>query len=219
VQIGNMPTLEDNAAVVLVLDADRNAATGTSGFDYAFFVDKTGYELDKWDGTTFVSVDPFTAQVAYNAGLLTVVFDPAALGSPKAFDFGVLTLRGPDPDNPVEDVAPDGNALYTYTLTKPPPPVVKPTVTGSSVTVTPVPKAGKRVKVGPFSVKLSDGTSVSTTAVKCAATVGGAKLKGTGFGGCTFTLPKQAKGKKLVVHVSGHYGGATLSKTASYTVK
>ena len=54
---------------------------------------------------------------------------------------------------------------------------------------------------------------------KCTATVGGAKLKGTGAGGCTFTLPTKAKGKKLVVTVSGHYGGATLSKTVSYTVK
>ena len=42
-------------------------------------------------------------------------------------------------------------------------PVVKPSVKGSTVTVTPVPKAGKRVHVGPLAVKLSDGTSVSAT--------------------------------------------------------
>jgi hypothetical protein len=219
VQIGNMPTLEDNAAVVVFFDADRNASTGDSGIDYLFYSDKTGYELDKWDGTQFTAVSGFSAQVAYNAGLLTAVFDPAGMGSPKAFDFGVLTLRGPDPENPALDGAPDGNALYTYILVTPPPPVAKATVKGSTVTVTPAPKAGKRVKVGPFSVTLSDGTSVSTTGVKCTATVGGAKLKGTGAGGCTFTLPKQAKGKKLVVHVSGRYGAAALSKTVSYTVK
>jgi hypothetical protein len=184
------------------------------------FVDKTGYELDKWDGTQFTAVSGFSAQVAYNAGLLTAVFDPAGMGSPKAFDFGVLTLRGPDPENPALDGAPDGNSLYTYTLvTAPPPTPAKPTVKGSTVTVTPTPRAGKRLKVGPFSVMLTDGTSVSTTGVKCTATVGGAKLKGTGAGGCTFTLPTKAKGKKLVVHVSGHYGAATLSKAVSYTVK
>jgi hypothetical protein len=218
VQIGNMPTLEDNALVAVFIDSDRNVATGDSGFDYAFLADKTGFELDKWDGTQYAAVNPFTAAVSYNAGLFTAVFDPAAFGAPKAFDFAVVTFRGPDPNNPAVDVAPDGSGIYTYTPVVAAP-VVKPSVKGSSVTVTPVPKAGKRIHVGPLAVKLSDGTSVSTTGSKCTATVGGAKLKGTGAGGCTFTLPQKAKGKKLVVTVSGHYGGATLSKTVAYTVK
>ena len=47
VQIGNMPTLEDNALVAVFIDSDRNVATGDSGFDYAFLADKTGFELDK----------------------------------------------------------------------------------------------------------------------------------------------------------------------------
>jgi hypothetical protein len=218
VQIGNMPTLEDNALVVVFIDSDRNVSTGDSGFEYAFLADKTGYELDKWDGTQYTAVNPFTAQVSYNAGLFTAVFDPAAITAPKAFDFAVVTFRGPDPENPVVDVAPDGSGIYTYTPVVAAP-VVKPTVKGSTVTVTPLPKAGKRVHVGPLAVKLSDGTSVSTTGLKCTAKVGGAKLKGTGAGGCTFTLPAKAKGKKLVVTVAGHYGGTTLSKTISFTVK
>ena len=218
VQIGNMPTLEDNALLVVFIDSDRNASTGDNGFEYAFLADKTGYELDKWDGTQYAAVNPFTAQVSFNAGLFTAAFDPASFGAPKAFDFAVVTFRGPDPNNPAVDVAPDGSGIYTYTPVVAAP-VVKPSVKGSTVTVTPVPKAGKRVHVGPLAVKLSDGTSVSATGSKCTATVGGAKLKGTGAGGCTFALPKKAKGKKLVVTVSGHYGGATLSKTVAYTVK
>jgi hypothetical protein len=219
VQIANMPTLEANALLALLIDSDRNASTGSSGFDYAFFTDNTGYELDKWDGTQFVAVNPFSAQVSYSAGLLTATFDPAAIGSPTAFDFALLSFRGPDPENPAVDIAPNATPLYTYTLTTPPPPVVKPTVKGSSVTVTPVPRAGKRVKVGPFAVKLSDGTSVTATGAKCTAKVGGVKLTGTGTGGCTFTLPAKSKGKKLVVTVTGHYGGSTLSTTVSYTIK
>src|SRR3954449_7453349 len=135
IQIANMPALEDNALVGVFVDADRNASTGESGFDYGFFADKTGYELDKWDGTQFTAVTPFTAQVSYNAGLLTAVFDPAALGSPKSFDFGVLTFRGPDPENPAVDVAPDGGTLFTYTPVAAPVPVAKPSVKGSTVTV------------------------------------------------------------------------------------
>jgi hypothetical protein len=218
VQVANMPTLEANALVAILFDSDRNASTGDTGFDYGFFADSTGYELDKWDGTQYVAVNPFTAQVSYNAGLLTAVFDPAAIGSPKAFDFALLSFRGADPQNPAVDVAPNATPFYTYTLTAPPPPVVKPTVKGSGFTITPAPKAGKRVKIGAFAVKLSDGTSVTTTGEKCSAKVGGVNLKGTGTGGCSFALPVKAKGKKLVVTVSGHYGGATLSKTGSYAI-
>jgi len=218
VQIGNMPTLEDNALVAVFIDSDRNVATGDSGFDYAFLADNTGYEFDKWDGTQYAAVDPFTAQVSYSTGLFTASLDPAAFGAPKAFDFAIVTFRGPDPDNPAVDVAPDGSGIYTYTPVAGAR-VVKPSVKGSTVTVTPVPKAGKRVHVGPLAVKLTDGTSVSATGSKCTATVGGSKLKGSGAGGCTFMLPQTAKGKKLVVAVSGHYGGATFSKTVAYTVK
>ena len=218
VQIGNMPTLEENALLVVFIDSDRNATTGGNGFEYAFIADGTGYELDKWDGTKYAVVNAFTAQVSFNAGLFTAAFDPVSVGAPKAFDFAVVTFRGPDPNNPAVDVAPDGSGIYTYTPVVAAP-VVKPSVKGSTVTVTPVPKAGTRVHVGPLAVKLSDGTSVSATGSKCTATVGGAKLKGTGAGGCTFALPKKAKGKRLVVTVSGHYGGSTLSKTVAYIVK
>ncbi len=219
VQVANMPTLEANAFFAVLIDADRNASTGDSGLDYVLFVDSAGYELDKWDGTQYVAVTPFSAQVSYNAGLLTAAFDPAAIGSPTAFDFALLSFRGPDPENPAVDIAPDASPLFSYTLVTPPPPVVKPTVKGSVVTITPTPRAGKHVKVGPLSVKLSDGTSVTATGERCSAKVGGAKLKGTGSGGCAFALPAEAKGKKLVVTVSGRYGGSSLSKTISYTVK
>jgi hypothetical protein len=219
VQVANMAALEDNAFFAILFDSDRNASTGDSGLDYVFLADKTGYELDKWDGTQYVAVSPFTAQVSYNAGLLTAVFDPAAIGAPTAFDFALLSFRGADPENPAIDVAPNASPLYTYTLATPPPPVVKPTVKGSVVTIAPAPKAGKRVQVGPFSVKLSDGTSVTATAEKCSAKVGGVKLKGTGTGGCAFSLPAKSKGKKLLVVVSGRYGGSTFSKTVSYTIK
>lgn len=219
VQVANMPTLEANAFFAVLIDADRNASTGDSGLDYVFVADSSGYELDKWDGTQYAAVSPFVAQVSYNSGLLTAVFDPAAIGSPTAFDFALLSFRGPDPENPAVDIAPDASPLYSYTLVTPPPPVVKPVVKGSAVTITPAPRAGTHVKVGPLSVKLSDGTSVTATGEKCSAKVGATTLKGTGAGGCAFALPVKAKGKKLVVTVSGRYGGSTLSKTISYTVR
>jgi hypothetical protein len=216
VQITNMPTLEPNSEIDILFDSDKNASTGQQGFDYLFGIDPGGWGFFKWDGTQYADVPSVTSlDVQYVNGLMTVVFHESDMGITGGFNFGVLTFRGPDPANPVTD----GAGLYPYTLTTPAPPVVKaPTVKGTTVTAT-VPKAGGKFHVGPFQVNLSDGTAVTATGVKCTATVGGVKLKGTGPGGCTFALPKKAKKKKLVVKVSGVYAGATISRTVTYVVK
>jgi hypothetical protein len=219
VQIANMPTWEPNSEIDIVFDSDQNAATGQQGFDYLFFVDSTGPGFGKWDGTKWVPAPSSTITSQYTNGLLTVVFGEADIATAvgKTFNFGVLSFRGPDPANPIVDTA--GVYAYTLAAAPAPPPVVKPaTVASTSVTAT-VAKAGAKFRVGPFEVNLSDGTVVSATAVKCTATLGGAKLKGTGAGGCTFALPKAAKKKRLVVKVSGVYAGAKVSKTVTYVVK
>lgn len=213
-QITNMPTIETNAEVDILFDSDRNAATGQQGFDYLFGIDTGGWYFSKWDGTQWADVPAVNnLDVSYVNGLLTVVFHETDIAASQAFLFGVLTFRGPDPANPVID----GGGPWTYTLAAAP--VVKPTVRSTTVTVAAPAKAGTKFHVGPFAVNLSDGTSITATGVKCTATLGGAKLKGTGAGGCTFALPKTAKKKRLVVKLSGLYGGATISKTVTYVVK
>jgi hypothetical protein len=214
-QIANMPTLETNAELDIVFDSDRNAATGQQGLDFDFYVDSTGWGFTKWDGTQWVDVPTVTnVGVNYTNGLLTVVFNESDIAASQAFLFGVLSFRGPDPANPVIDTG----GPWTYTLAAAP--VVKPaTLTSTSVKVSSPPKAGAKFHVGSFAINLSDGTSVGATGVKCAATLGGVKLKGTGAGGCTFALPKTAKKKRLVVKVSGAYAAATVSKTVTFVVK
>jgi hypothetical protein len=146
---------------------------------------------------------------------MTAVFHDTDLGTTDAFNFLVASLRGPDQANPVVDLAPNAVPIYAYTLTKP----AKPTVTASTVAFKAAPKAGKSVAVGPLSVTLSDGTSVTTDGEHCAATLGGTHLIGKGAGGCTFVLPKKAKGKKLAVKVTGSYGTVKLTKSISSVVK
>ena len=53
--------------------------------------------------------------------------------------------------------------------------------------------------------------------VSCAAKLAGKQLKGSGQGGCSWLLPKKARGKKLVVVVSVSYQGQ--SETFSQTFK
>jgi galactokinase len=82
-----------------------------------------------------------------------------------------------------------------------------------------VPKHGASFRITKLDVDLSNGVEVKATSVKCSATVGGAHLAGTGAGGCTLHLPATAKGKALVVKVSGHYKAKTVSNTIHLTVK
>ena len=53
--------------------------------------------------------------------------------------------------------------------------------------------------------------TVAATTFRCRATLGGKAVRGTGTGGCSFAIPKTAKGKRLVVTVSATHGGRTLS--------
>lgn len=214
-QITNMPALEPNAEIDIVFDSDRNASTGQQGFDYLFGIDSGGWFFSKWDGTQWADVPAVqNLSVNYVNGLLTAVFNESDIAAVQAFTFVVLTFRGSDPANP----AIDGGGPWTYTLATLP--VAQPvTVKGTTVSAGAPPRAGAKFHIGSFSVNLSDGTSVTATGVKCTATLGGAKLKGAGAGGCTFALPKTAKKKRLVVKVSGAYSGAQISRTVTFVVK
>jgi hypothetical protein len=220
VTLANRPTLDPTSGILVFLDTDRNGATGDpGGFEYLFTLDATGYQWLKWDGTQFSDAG-VQLPVTFSNGVATFTLTTADIGGVGSFDFAALTVSGPDPNNPVTDVAPETNQpLFTYTLVAAPAAPAPTTVKGTTVTVNGPPKSGKKFVVGPYSVNLSDGTSINLAGVKCTATLGAAKLKGTGAGGCTFALPKTAKGKKLTVKVSGKAAKVTLTKTLSYRVK
>ena len=58
-------------------------------------------------------------------------------------------------------------------------------------------------------MKLSNGRSVLATKYRCVAQLGGKLLRGTGKGSCTFRIPKNAKGKRLLVTLFVTYAGVT----------
>lgn len=224
----NMPTLEPNSEFDILVNADGNTSTGatSAGLDFLFGLDTGGWFFTSWNGSQFADVPAVTdAQVAYVNGVLTFRMAAADIGTPSAFTFAVLTFRGPDPNNPLIDQAPD-SGLYSYTMTTPPPPPPPPppapqpvTIDSVAVAVAGVPTHGRSFHVTALKVDLSNGAETKATGLKCSATVGGARLAGTGTGTCTFHLPATSKGKKLTLRVTGHYKAKTLVKTASFTVK
>lgn len=228
VTVANMPTVEENAAVLVFFDADRNASTGDpAGFEYAFGIDSGGYTWEQWNGTDWADA-PGDLAVTYVNGVLSATFAYADLGNPTGFGFAVVSLRGPDPNNPVVDRAPDSGPLWTYTLAQAP---AAPTTTPPATTATPatvsstagvfqgVPTGGKAFVVKGLTVDLSTGVETKAKSVSCTATLNGKALRGAGAGGCTFRLPKTAKGERLAVHVTGLYGTTKLGKTYAFRVR
>jgi hypothetical protein len=153
------------------------------------------------------------AFVNFNNGVMNATVHTSDIGSPKAFNFLVLTIRGTDPNNPYFDGAPDDQPSYGYTLVLP-----APTVVATSATFSGTPKAGHAFVVKSIDVDLSNGTTVRATGLKCTATLGGVVVHGTGAGACTFKLPKTAKGKKLTVRAAGSYNGLGVVKTTTFKV-
>lgn len=217
----NLAAVDSNTLFGVVIDSDSNAATGVGGFDYLVGMDNTGAAAINLATQAGVP----EAQSSFAGGVWTITLPAADIGSPTSFNFYVFTDVGPDPNNPIEDDAPD-NGVWSYTMTTPPPPPPPPTpppapVTVSSVSVNAPATAvhGKTFRVAGLAVDLSNGVTTKATGLKCSASLGGVHLAGTGTGGCTFHLPKTAKGKKLSVRVTGKYKSKALATTVSLKVK
>ena len=126
----NMSTLETNSEFDIYIDSDSNVSTGVpgAGFDYVLGLNPSGWFFGQWNGTAFVDVPAVTdPAVFFVNGTLTFSLKASDIGSPAAFNFAVLTFRGPDPNNPIIDQAPDsGEWTYTLAAAPPPPPPTPP---------------------------------------------------------------------------------------------
>ena len=214
VLIGNMPTLAKDTAVEIQLDADRKSSTGKHGAECLVRVTSAGATFSQWDGKKYEEVRRLYYGATYDNGLLAVTIDQGDCNLSSAFGFRVTTARGPDAAHLATDEAPNGGREYIYTLAKTSPPLVQ-----STVTVTGPPQAGATFMVVGFAVAFADGSVRYLFGVECTATLGGAPIAGGGPGGCQFFVPKNATGKRLIVHVSGKTATATYRKALRYVVK
>lgn len=197
------------ASVVVGLDTDRSGSTGgPGGADYILGFDFQGitFFFGKWDGSNYVNPgNPQLGDARVIAGSSGVEFQirPAGLGGVTAFNFVVYAGTGTADGGFDFDFAPDvGSWLFE----------VKQVLTVETVTATfapAAPRAGRVFQAPVVLLTLSDGTTITARSYRCLAKLGGKLLRGTGRGGCTFKLPKSAKGKRLVVTLSVTYDGVT----------
>jgi hypothetical protein len=205
------------------IDSDANPTTGdfmSGGADYWFGVDDSSYYFEHWNGIRWETAPDSTVTVVGGGGTLLFSVNKRELGNTSDFNLSVETHHWTGSDVQPGDTAPN-DGMYNYSLD-----AGGPLIQSVDVQTTPSagPKAGKRFVVTPTALKLPpDGRSSSTPIIpesySCKATLKGKPLAGTGIGGCTFAVPKKARGKTLNVVLTVNYEGVAKPVSLSFRVR
>jgi hypothetical protein len=195
----NRSAFTSDDLLVIVLDTDKNQATGTKSIDYAIVTNSTGATLVRGTGTGFTPVAAPTLLSA-NSGM-TITVNRSDLGGTTGFAFALVSsLRS---NTTVGDSAPDTGS-WTYDLD------LKPVLDTLAAHFSPAkPKAGKVFRLAGTTLRLENGTIVKADSISCAARLNGKRLAGR----CSWRIPASARGKRLTVFLTAHYKGASATFT------
>ena len=215
----NHPALLPDAALFLVFDIDQNPQTGSSGVESFFVISSDGWQFVKWNGSQFAPANAASANASYANGVATFKISKADLGAPDKFSFWVESYQFDATGNVVgQDAAPDGTAVYEYTIAKP-----LTLRAGTTTTVPARPRAGKAFAVRARITRGDTGGPLASGTVTCTVSVGTARIRASGrvSGGvavCNMTIPKKAKGKFVRGTMKVTFQGVSTTKTFSYRV-
>ena len=194
----NRSVLTDDDLVLILLNSDKNASTGTSGADFAIGVGTFGAVLLRGDGTSFQPASAGTLTTSNNN--LTVTINRSDLGGTTGFLF--LAVSTLDSNTNAADVVPDSGASYDLDL--------KPVLDTLTAHFSPAkPKAGKVFRLAGTTLRLGDGTTVKADSITCVAKLSGKRLAGR----CSWRIPVSARGKRLAVTLTARYKGASATFT------
>ncbi len=203
----------------IYLDTDMNPATGSlagpgvpAGAEFAIDVLDGASNLRHWNGTSFEPVTPAEPIVTewiegYGPALQIA---PADLGGPQGFNLVLVTTNGED-----HDLGPDAGS-WSYTLS----PLA---LQAGRLALGPA-TAGKPFTARMVVVRSDFDDSLDEGAIACAARVGAKALAGGGsFAGgrvgCTWRLPKNARGTRLAGSVAVTFQGVTTKRSFSVRVR
>ena len=218
--VGTNLSTSPNFITFLKIDSDANPITGdllAGGADYFFAVDDTTYGFAHWTGSDLGDTPYSTVTVSGGGGgTVLISVNKSELGNTSDFNFSVDTL---DVANNQWDHAP-GDGMFNYSLD-----ASGPAIASADVQTKPGsgPRGGRAFTLTPLGLKLPPNGSASAAEPKpdsysCRATLKGRALLGTGAGGCTFRIPKKARGRILKVVLSVTYEGATKTFPFSFKV-
>ena len=214
----------------IYLDTDGNPATGDpQSLGSEFIIDQDGstgeYGFAQWNGSAWVDTPAnYTADVTLDTtnNTLTVVVNKSELNNTAAFNFWVESDDADGSTGHYDD-GPSGSGSWSYKLQAP----LTLLLAGSHATPA---KAGGTWAMVIAAVRSDTGKTVGPEgAITCSATSHGKKLKllarvfvstgGVSAAVCTFSVPKTLKHKVLSGSIHVSYGGITVGKTFTTTVK
>jgi hypothetical protein len=217
IAIANATILPDNHLVGVFINADRDASTGFfGGFEYAIqAAGALGQAIvGRWDGMNYAPVSaPSLVKVWVSGGSMTFQISSAELGNTTGFTWWAVTEALPEPESDWDDTAPDGLDVYSYTVAAPH--IGSATARYSSA----APRAGRRFTVAAVTLRLSSDETVPAASFRCRATLGGRAIRGAGRGGCTFSIPRSARGKRLTVTVDATLGSESRTVRRTFRVR
>jgi hypothetical protein len=212
VAIANVPLdIPDENLIAIYLDTDRDASNGPyGGFEYTIqAVGLVDLFLARWDGTRYVPTSALVLNIWDDRGVMNIAIRSTRLGNTTRFRFWVATAMLPAAEDFV-DVAPDRGAV-NYALSTP-------HIARADALFSPLdPRAGRRFSVKGVHVELSSRELFQAASFRCRATLAGRAIRGSGRGGCTYALPRTARGKRLVITIRSTV--ATRPLTLRYTFR
>ena len=222
-QIAESNSTAANSVTELDIDSDANSGTGdpgSRGADYAFQIvpSEHSYGFWHWNGLDWVGASHATVRITSISSGFTISVNKSEFGNAAVMNFGALTFTT---DNTGTDSAPD-DGLWNYSFQAHGPSIISVLVASTPASG---PKAGRLFTLTPTGLTLPPSGRTNTAPLlpesyTCTATLGAKKLAGVGTGGCTFKVPKKkARGKRLVVHLTVQYLGATKTVAFPFVVR
>ncbi|MFL5951598.1 MAG: hypothetical protein ACJ74M_08325 [Gaiellaceae bacterium] len=221
-------TLPSNVVVLIFIDSDQNAATGSSGADYVLVCDESdgSVGLLHWDGTQFALVPAPTLSASDDSTSVTASIGKSDIGNGTGLNLSVLTVEGTTIAAGHFDVAPD-QGEYNYQLSA----AAALTLAASSLHAPRTVKAGKTFTVTMLAARSDTGEFVNDEiggTTSCLATVGRKRvtLLGAGFvestspelAVCLFRAPKVHR-RVIRGTISVAVEGVSVKKAFAVTVK
>ena len=187
--------IPDDDLIAIYLDTDRDASNGPhGGFEYTIqAVGLNDLFVARWDGTRYVPTSTFISNDWDSRGIMYIAFRRTRLGGISRFRFWVATAVLPAAEDFV-DRAPDRGAV-NYALSTP-------HIARADALFEPLdPRAGRRFRVKGVAIELSSRERFWAPRFHCRATLAERAIRGSGRGGCTYALPRTARGKRLVITI------------------
>ena len=214
VEVANRTDFVARDEVLIYIDSDRSALTGSpdrgGGVDYRLRIDATSSDFERWNGTGFEPTSRTTFRVAWANGYVARVHH-TELGATSSFAFFVRTRMQEAPSSQF-DVAPT-DTYFPYTLAPPHIEAIRLRVSAAA------PRAGATFRVNSVQLQFETAESATAGTFTCRATLAGKRLRGTGRGGCTFKLPKSAKGKRFAISISAAATGGKAEAFGPYSFR